>query len=236
MDAPKKAIVIALLDDSFTGPLQNCLEGLGWAVFHQCSDEQNVTHTLEAYKGTKVRGSILVDETRPPGAFDDLLAWLKEERCYLVPVLVNKRPGAGRDVLYESIIGRRDRFAAPVRMGELLDRIYDHINNRVEGWAAPDLQIGPYQLLSRDCLLKNTATGNTIPVTEKERDILLRLYEEKGGVLKRKELLKDVWGYGSGIETHTVETHIYRLRKKIEHDPAKPEILLTDGAGYRLTD
>jgi DNA-binding response OmpR family regulator len=80
-----------------------------------------------------------------------------------------------------------------------------------------------------------------IRLTEKERDILLCLLAAKaqgegGGAVERRALLDRVWGYAETVETHTLETHIYRLRQKIEMDPASPQYLLTDGTGYRLAD
>lgn len=82
------------------------------------------------------------------------------------------------------------------------------------------------------CLLHKD--GAVIHLTEKERDILLRLHQAGAAGVDRATLLEDVWGYQAGIETHTLETHIYRLRQKIEDDPAKPALLLTDQNGYVL--
>ncbi|PJB72551.1 MAG: DNA-binding response regulator, partial [Alphaproteobacteria bacterium CG_4_9_14_3_um_filter_47_13] len=71
-------------------------------------------------------------------------------------------------------------------------------------------------------------------LTEKECALLLRLHEQRGDVVDRSTLLNDIWGYKDGIETHTLETHIYRLRQKIEKDPAQPTLLITCDQGYCL--
>lgn len=71
-------------------------------------------------------------------------------------------------------------------------------------------------------------------LTEKEAAILARLYKADGESVSREELLRDLWGYHAEAETHTVETHIYRLRQKLEPDPAQASILVTDTNGYRL--
>lgn len=73
-----------------------------------------------------------------------------------------------------------------------------------------------------------------IGLTGKECDILLALYEAEGQRMPRRALLESVWSYASDVETHTLETHIYRLRQKIEDDPGNPAILLTHGDGYAL--
>ena len=52
--------------------------------------------------------------------------------------------------------------------------------------------------------------------------------------VSRETLLQEVWGYNSGVTTHTLETHIYRLRQKVEKDAASPQILVTEAGGYKL--
>jgi hypothetical protein len=76
------------------------------------------------------------------------------------------------------------------------------------------------------------AGGEPLRLTEKEVAILLYLYQA-GGAVSKAEILARVWGYADTAETHTLETHIYRLRQKIERDPSNPAIVLTDGDGYR---
>ena len=72
------------------------------------------------------------------------------------------------------------------------------------------------------------------PLTEKETSILKYLYRAGEKVVGRDVLLHEVWGYNAGVTTHTLETHIYRLRQKIEPDPANSEILVTETGGYKL--
>ena len=78
------------------------------------------------------------------------------------------------------------------------------------------------------------AQDKKIRLTEKETNILKYLLRAEAEVVHRDTLLEEVWGYNSGVTTHTLETHIYRLRQKIEADPSKAEILVTDAGGYRL--
>jgi len=78
-----------------------------------------------------------------------------------------------------------------------------------------------------------TADGKTASLTEKEAAILVYLFQRKTAAT-REDLWRDVWQYASDADTHTIETHIYRLRQKIEIDPENPRILLTGKEGYRL--
>ena len=126
-----------------------------------------------------------------------------------------------------------DIFELPLRLGALLDRL-NAVQRRVGQSGSNDpVYIGSYPLDAvQGVLVKDEE--NPVILTEKERDILLALAACRGEALSRSALLSQVWGYAEGLETHTLETHIYRLRQKIEVDPAKPEILLTDGDGYCL--
>ncbi len=83
-------------------------------------------------------------------------------------------------------------------------------------------------------MLVSPDTDNKIRLTEKEAAILKYLLRSGASVIGRDELLDEVWGYNSGVTTHTLETHVYRLRQKLEKDPSNAEILVTEPGGYRL--
>ena len=76
--------------------------------------------------------------------------------------------------------------------------------------------------------------GGKVRLTEKETSILKYLYRAGEKVISRDVLLHEVWGYNAGVTTHTLETHIYRLRQKIERDPSRAELLITEAGGYKL--
>ena len=76
--------------------------------------------------------------------------------------------------------------------------------------------------------------GGKVRLTEKETAIMKYLYRAEQKIIGRDELLEQVWGYNSGVTTHTLETHIYRLRQKIEIDPSNARLLVTEGGGYKL--
>ena len=82
-------------------------------------------------------------------------------------------------------------------------------------------------------LLHNGTSAKTL-LTEKETLILKHLLRAKGEAVSRRELLTKVWGYNAGVTTHTLETHIYRLRQKIEENPNASRLILTEGGGYKL--
>ena len=94
--------------------------------------------------------------------------------------------------------------------------------------------IGPYVFRPAAKLLLEPARGRKVRLTDKESNILKFLYRAAGKPVPRQVLLNEVWGYNSSVTTHTLETHIYRLRQKIEADPSRTRMLLTAGGGYGL--
>jgi len=123
-----------------------------------------------------------------------------------------------------------ESLAKPFRFSALLARL--HGLNTHQGGEEKAVKIGPYTFHPSAKLLQ--IDGRKVRLTEKETNILKFLHAS-AGIVPREILLHEVWGYGPAVATHTLETHIYRLRKKIEQDPAKAQILLTEGGGYRLS-
>ncbi len=125
----------------------------------------------------------------------------------------------------------QESLAKPFRFSALLARLHA-LSTHHAGSGDAAVRIGPYTFHPSAKLLQ--AAGRKVRLTEKETNILKFLHASAGTV-PRDILLHEVWGYGPAVATHTLETHIYRLRKKIEQDPAKAQILLTEGGGYRLS-
>lgn len=149
------------------------------------------------------------------------------------PVIMLTGADSEADTILGLDSGANDYVAKPVRYGVLLARIraqFRHFGQNADA-AVP---IGPYNLRPRSRVLHDPNHNRTIRLTEKETAILTYLYRTGDKVVGRAELLDSVWGYHPETATHTVETHIYRLRQKIEPDPGHARILLREGDGYRL--
>jgi DNA-binding response OmpR family regulator len=128
--------------------------------------------------------------------------------------------------------GADDYVAKPFRFSVLLARIRVQLRSHEQSENAV-FHIGPYQFRPAQKLLLDSAKKK-VRLTEKETNILKYLYRAGGKPVARDELLAEVWGYNAGVTTHTLETHIYRLRQKIEPDAAAAQLLLTEAGGYRL--
>ena len=125
-----------------------------------------------------------------------------------------------------------DYIAKPFKLPVLLARIRAQLRQHEQSEDAV-FGVGPYTFKPAAKLLLDEAERK-IRLTEKETNILKYLYRAGSAVVARDVLLHEVWGYNAGVTTHTLETHIYRLRQKIERDPSNATILVTEPGGYRL--
>jgi len=142
----------------------------------------------------------------------------------------------GHDTDSDTILGlesgANDYVTKPFRFAVLLARIRAQLRQH-EASEDAVFSIGPYTFRPSSKLLINPK-GNKVRLTEKETAILRYLYRAGQRPVSREVLLQEVWGYNSGVTTHTLETHIYRLRQKVEKDAATPGILVTEAGGYKL--
>lgn len=124
-------------------------------------------------------------------------------------------------------------IAKPLRLSALSARLSDVLSRRA---ATAGIALGPWRLECDRRLLTAVAEERAVRLTDKEVAILRRLAEAAGAVVSRENLLADVWGYSADLDTHTLETHIYRLRRKIGEggDDDSPGLLRTEPGGYRL--
>lgn len=120
--------------------------------------------------------------------------------------------------------------AMPAKAATLIDILQKTM--QAQGDLPARITIGGYTLYTRENLWIRDGEA-PLRLTEKETAILAYLHTA-GAPVSREALLERVWSYVPEVETHTLETHIYRLRQKIEEDPSSPKILLTQGDGYSV--
>ncbi|MGE0044791.1 MAG: response regulator transcription factor, partial [Hyphomonadaceae bacterium] len=157
---------------------------------------------------------------------------LREEGVKAPIILLTGAANEERDQVSGLDAGANDYVLKPFKFSVLLARIRAHLRSH-EASEDAVFQVGPYEFRPAMKVLV-TDQQKKIRLTEKETNILKYLYRSGEKPVGREELLREVWGYNSGVTTHTLETHVYRLRQKIEPDAQSPKLLITESGGYRL--
>ena len=150
-----------------------------------------------------------------------------------VPIVMLTGADSEPDTILGLEAGADDYVTKPFRLSVLLARLRAHLRQSDHSDAAV-FMIGPFTFRPGAKLLTDQSGRRKVRLTEKETAILKYLYRAGDRAIGRDTLLDEVWGYNAGVTTHTLETHVYRLRQKIERDPARAEILVTEAGGYRL--
>ena len=176
--------------------------------------------------------AVILDVGLPDGDGRDLCTRLRKQGQKM-PIIMLTGSDAETDVVRGLDSGANDYIAKPFRLNELLARLRAQLRI-FENSEDAVFTIGPYTFRPSAKLLQDLGKNRRIRLTEKEAAILKFLYRAGTRAVARQVLLNEVWGYNAAVTTHTLETHIYRLRQKIEPDPANARLLVTEGGGYRL--
>jgi len=150
-----------------------------------------------------------------------------------VPIIILTAAAGDTDTISGLESGANDYVTKPFRVGVLLARLHAQLRSH-EASTDAVFTIGPFTFHPTAKMLVENGSRKKIRLTEKEVAILRFLYRAGDKPVSREILLGEVWGYNAGVNTHTLETHVYRLRQKIERDPTRAEILVTAPGGYRL--
>jgi DNA-binding response OmpR family regulator len=153
-------------------------------------------------------------------------------RNFKAPIIMLTGQDTDADTILGLESGANDYVTKPFRFAVLLARIRAQLRQYEQSEDAT-FTVGPYTFKPSQKLMTDK-DGNKLRLTEKEASIIKYLYRAQQKVVTRDVLLEEVWGYNSGVTTHTLETHVYRLRQKIERDPSNAELLVTESGGYKL--
>ena len=176
--------------------------------------------------------ALLLDINLPDGDGRNFCVTLRRQG-HQMPIILLSGVGGEDNVVLGLDAGANDYIAKPFRIGELMARLRAQL--RVfENSEHAVFSVGPFIFRPAAKLLVDQARDRRIPLTEKETLILKLLYRAGRSAVARDVLLNEVWGYRAVVTTHTLETHIYRLRQKLEPNPSNARILLTERGGYRL--
>ena len=196
----------------------------------EVSSEASATKGVQAARNNHV--DLLVMDVGLPDMDGREAVKLLRKGGFRAPIIMLTGHDTDSDTILGLEAGANDYVTKPFRFAVLLARIRAQLRTHEQSEDAV-FTIGPYTFKPAQKMLLEE-NGQKIRLTEKETAIMKYLYRAEEKIIGRDELLEQVWGYNSGVTTHTLETHIYRLRQKIEKDPSNARLLVTEGGGYKL--
>ncbi|QND51104.1 response regulator transcription factor [Phyllobacterium sp. 628] len=196
----------------------------------QIIEEDNATKGIQSARNGVV--DLLIMDVGLPDMDGREAIKLLRKGGFKAPVIMLTGHDTDSDTILGLESGANDYVTKPFRFAVLLARIRAQLRQHEQSEDATFV-VGPYTFKPGQKMLIDVK-GGKIRLTEKEVAIIKYLYRAGGKVITRDVLLEEVWGYNSGVTTHTLETHVYRLRQKIEHDPSNSTILVTESGGYKL--
>ena len=225
--AQRKKLLIVDDDQDLRGAIAEQLQAEGFEVVEAPTGGDGVRLAREAKPDV-----ILLDVDLPDMDGRDACKRMREDGVS-TPVIMLTAADTDDDAVRGLDSGANDYVTKPYKFAVLLARIraqlrdYEHSEGAV-------FRLGAYEFRPAAKMLVDEK-ARKIRLTEKETNILKYLYRAGEKTVSREELLAEVWGYNAGVATHTLETHVYRLRQKIEPDPANARLLLTEAGGYKLS-
>jgi DNA-binding response OmpR family regulator len=176
--------------------------------------------------------TIILDLTLPDGDGRDFCTKIRKQG-HMMPIIMLTGATNEDDIVSGLDAGANDYIVKPFRTNELLARLQAQLR-RFDTSEAAVFTIGPYTFRPAARVLAGADPKQRIRLTGKEVDILKFLYRHANRIVSRQVLLNEVWGYNAGVTSHTLETHVYRLRQKIEIDSANCRLLMTVPGGYQF--
>lgn len=229
--AAKKILIVDDDHELRTALAEQLAEGANFAVVQASNFEQGLDQILNGQFD-----AALFDLELPDGNGLDLCKRAREGGI-TIPIIMLTGYSDEDSTVSGFKVGASDYVAKPFRYHELVARL----NTRIRQYESSDHAVhhlGPWQFHPSSRELVPKTGGRTVRLTDKECAILRYLLRQQGQIVKRSELLRDVWGYHADADTHTLETHIYRLRQKTKSDSGDDEddrsILVTEEGGYRI--
>ena len=209
---------------------ETLIEQLGLTEEFALSAAETATQALAVSKSERI--DLVVMDVGLPDMDGREAVKLMRKGGFRSPIIMLTAQSSDADTVLGLEAGANDYVVKPFKFAVLLARIRAQLR-QYEASEDAVFAIGPYTFRPSAKLLVNLK-GGKLKLTEKETAILRYLYRADRKVVSRDVLLQEVWGYNAAVTTHTLETHIYRLRQKIEADPGEAAILVTEAGGYKL--
>ena len=225
--AQRKTLLIVDDNDDLRGELADQL-----AMGEEFQVVQAATGTEGVQRAVEVRPDLVLLDVDLPDINGREACRQMRDRQVAAPIIMLTAADTDEDTVKGLDAGADDYVTKPFKLAVLLARIRAQLRSHEQSEGAV-FHLGAYEFRPSAKMLVD-ASQKKIRLTEKETNILKYLYRAGEKPVSREELLAEVWGYNAGVTTHTLETHVYRLRQKIEPDPSNAKLLLTEAGGYRL--
>ena len=225
--AQRKTLLIVDDDADLRGAVAEQLETEGFATLEAPTAAEGVKAAADGKPDL-----VLLDVDLPDMDGRDACREMRRQGV-AAPIIMLTAATADEDTVQGLEAGANDYVTKPYKFAVLLARIRAQLRTHEQSEGAV-FRLGVYEFRPANKVLIDPQQRK-IRLTEKETNILKYLYRAGEKPVSREELLAEVWGYNAGVTTHTLETHVYRLRQKIETDPANARLLLTEAGGYRLS-
>ncbi|WP_299814742.1 response regulator transcription factor [uncultured Jannaschia sp.] len=226
MANPKKILLVDDDDDLRDALAEQLMLTEDFDVFEAESGAAGMSRVREQHY------DLIVLDVGLPDTDGRELCRLMRKQGVKCPIVMLTGHDTDSDTILGLDAGANDYISKPFKFPVLLARIRSQLRTHEQSEDAV-FQLGPYTFRPSMKMLV-TEDDRKVRLTEKETNILKFLYRSNDGTVPRDVLLHEVWGYNAGVTTHTLETHIYRLRQKIEPDPSNARLLVTESGGYRL--
>ena len=225
--AQRKTLLIVDDDQDLRGAIAEQLQAEGFDILEAATGGEGVRLAQD------VRPDLILLDVDLPDMDGREACRRMRQAGVRAPVIMLTAAAADEDTVQGLEAGANDYVTKPYKFAVLLARIRVQLRSHEQSEGAV-FRLGAYEFRPSAKLLVDDKQRK-IRLTEKETNILKYLYRAGEKAVSREELLAEVWGYNAGVTTHTLETHVYRLRQKIEPDPANAKLLLTEAGGYKLT-
>lgn len=231
MSEPRPTILVIEDEPPLQKFLRVTLEAQNYHVILATRGEEGLRHAA-----TSMPDMIILDLGLPD--LDGLEVAKRLREWSAIPILIVSARGKEQDKVAALDAGADDYLTKPFGVGELLARVrvaFRHLAAAKQDTGEPTFNVGGLHVdLARR---EVSVDGRAVHLTPNEFRLLAVLVKNAGKVLTHRQLLKEVWGSGSGDQTHYLRVYMNQLREKLESDPARPRYLLTEtGVGYRLRD
>jgi DNA-binding response OmpR family regulator len=228
MTASRKKILLVDDDDSLRKALADQLE------LHEefeTSEVEDAASALEALDQAEF-DAILLDVALPDMDGRDVCRLIRRKGIHTPVIMITGLDGEA-DAILGLDSGANDYVTKPFRLGVLLARLRAHMRQHDLSEDAA-FSVGPYTFKPSAKQLHHNAMSKDISLSDKESAILKHLYRAGDAAVSCDTLYNEIWDHAATLHTHTLQTHIYRLRQKIEDNPSHPEIIVSEHGGYRL--